>query len=99
MPAPLAQPMRWMRLPDMRKEAEAVLGLVSVVQMASESSAVARKHRNSAQNFLGGKLDADDAGGADEDFLRLKAKAFGRFFHGAKRGEIALCASCAVGIA
>src|SRR6266481_3407329 len=42
MPAPLAQPMRWMRLPDIRKEAEAVLGQVSVVQMARESSAKER---------------------------------------------------------
>src|SRR5271165_178988 len=42
MPAPLAQPTRWMRLPPILKEAEAVLGRVSVVQMASENSAKER---------------------------------------------------------
>src|SRR5271167_2208292 len=39
MPAPLAQPTRCTRLPAILKEALAVLGRVSVVQMASESSA------------------------------------------------------------
>src|SRR5215467_3916585 len=39
MPAPLAQPRMWMRLLDILKEAEAVFGRVSVVQMARESSA------------------------------------------------------------
>src|SRR2546430_12096828 len=42
MPAPLAQPMRWMRFPDMRNEAEAVLGRVSAVQMARERLAQER---------------------------------------------------------
>src|SRR5258708_39384976 len=42
MPAPFAQPTRWMRLPDILKVADAVLGRVSVVQMASESSAKER---------------------------------------------------------
>src|SRR6266478_4216665 len=42
MPAPFAQPTRWMRLPDILKVAEAVLGRVSVVQIASESSAKER---------------------------------------------------------
>src|SRR5947208_14371946 len=42
MPAPLAQPMRWMRLPLMRNEAEAGLGRVSVWQMARESAAKER---------------------------------------------------------
>src|SRR5215467_2880985 len=53
MPAPLAQPMRWMRLPDMRKEAEAVLGLVSVVQMASESSAKERAEARRLRASIG----------------------------------------------
>src|SRR5260221_10851583 len=39
MPAPLAQPTKWMRLPAILKEAAAVFGRVSVVQMASETSA------------------------------------------------------------
>src|SRR5271157_875380 len=38
-PAPLAQPMKWMRLPAILKDAVAVLGRVSVVQMARENSA------------------------------------------------------------
>src|ERR1041384_8273865 len=42
MPAPLAQPRTWMRLPDILKEPEAVLGRVSVVQIARESSAKER---------------------------------------------------------
>src|SRR5216683_7220543 len=42
MPAPFAQPTRWMRLPDILKVADAVLGRVSVVQIASESSAKER---------------------------------------------------------
>src|SRR5271163_64669 len=41
-PAPLAQPTKWMRLPAILKEALAVLGRVSVVQMASDSSAKER---------------------------------------------------------
>src|SRR5260221_14686648 len=39
MPAPLAQPTRWIRLPDILKVADAVLGRVSVVQIASDNSA------------------------------------------------------------
>src|SRR5258705_12726843 len=39
MPAPLAQPTKWMRLPAILKEAAAVFGRVSVVQMASDTSA------------------------------------------------------------
>src|SRR5256885_74354 len=39
MPAPLAQPTMWTRLPAILKEAAAVLGRVSVVPMASETSA------------------------------------------------------------
>ena len=39
MPAPLAQPTRCTRLPAILKDAAAVFGRVSVVQMASESSA------------------------------------------------------------
>src|SRR6266404_3300718 len=42
MPAPLAHPTRWIRLPAILKDAEAVFGRVSVVQMASESSAKER---------------------------------------------------------
>src|SRR5277367_2674514 len=42
MPAPLAQPTRCTRLPAILKEAPAVFGRVSVVQMASESSAKER---------------------------------------------------------
>src|SRR6266403_5239655 len=42
MPAPLAQPTRWIRLPDILKVADAVFGRVSVVQMASDSSAKER---------------------------------------------------------
>src|SRR5580658_10590413 len=42
MPAPFAQPTRWTFLPDILKEAPAVFGRVSVVQMASESSAKER---------------------------------------------------------
>src|SRR6266446_5389738 len=42
MPAPFAQPTRWIRLPDILKVADAVFGRVSVVQMASESSAKER---------------------------------------------------------
>src|SRR5258708_11954644 len=38
-PAPLAQPTRWIRLPAILKEAAAVFGRVSVVQMASDTSA------------------------------------------------------------
>src|SRR2546423_8625120 len=39
MPAPLAQPTIWTRLPPILKDAAAVLGRVSVVQMANETSA------------------------------------------------------------
>src|SRR5216683_2480933 len=39
MPAPLAQPTRRIRLPDILTVAEAVLGRVSVVQIASDNSA------------------------------------------------------------
>src|SRR6267143_1815908 len=39
MPAPFAQPTMWMRLPPILKEAAAVFGRVSVVQMARETSA------------------------------------------------------------
>src|SRR5437016_3198250 len=49
MPAPFAQPTRWIRFPDILKEAEAVLGRVSVVQIASESSA---KERAEGRRFL-----------------------------------------------
>ena len=42
MPAPLAHPTRWIRLPAILKDAEAVFGRVSVVQIASESSAKER---------------------------------------------------------
>src|SRR5690242_8414796 len=42
MPAPLAQPIIWIFLPAILKEAPAVFGRVSVVQMARESSAKER---------------------------------------------------------
>src|ERR1700739_1536588 len=42
MPAPFAQPTKWRRLPDILKVPEAVFGRVSVVQMASDSSAKER---------------------------------------------------------
>src|SRR6202166_5334064 len=42
MPAPFAQPTKWILLPDILKESAAVFGRVSVVQIASESSAKER---------------------------------------------------------
>src|SRR6202140_2797892 len=39
MPAPFAQPTKWILLPDILKEDAAVFGRVSVVQIGSESSA------------------------------------------------------------
>src|SRR5260370_41904789 len=45
MPAPLAQPTMWIRLPAILKEAAAVFGRVSVVQMARETSANERAEK------------------------------------------------------
>src|SRR5258707_1259139 len=72
MPAPLAQPIRWMRLPDMRKEAE---------------------------DFFYGKLDADNAGGTDEEFVGRETETTGGFFDCALRRRIALSAGGAIGVA
>src|SRR5262249_30869051 len=40
-------------------------------------AAIAREHRERAQNFFYRKLNADDARGADKDFVNWKAEALG----------------------
>src|SRR5262249_45526246 len=47
-------------------------------------AAIAREHRERAQNFFYRKLNADDARGADKDFVNWKAEALGGFFDRAK---------------
>jgi len=66
----------------MRNEAEAVFGLVSVVQIARESSAKERAERaaipastsESAQNLFHRELYADHTRANNKDFLRLKSE-------------------------
>src|ERR1700730_14613934 len=53
MPAPLAQPTMWTRLPAILKEAAAVFGRVSVVQMASETSANERAEERRCRASVG----------------------------------------------
>src|SRR5580765_6677905 len=53
MPAPLAQPTRCTRLPAILNDAAAVFGRVSVVQMASESSAKERAEGLRSRNNKG----------------------------------------------
>src|SRR6202022_2269850 len=53
MPAPLAQPTMWIRLWPILKEAAAVFGRVSVVQMASETSANERAEERRCRASVG----------------------------------------------
>src|ERR1700757_898384 len=53
MPAPLAQPIRCTRLPPILKDAAAVFGRVSVVQIARENSAKERAEGRRLRVMLG----------------------------------------------
>src|SRR5262249_12709230 len=51
-----------------------------------------------SEDLFDRKLNANDAGGTDENFLRWKAKALGSFCDGAERGNITLLTRGAVGV-
>jgi len=107
MPAPLAQPTRWIRLPAILKEAAAVFGRVSVVQMASDTSANERAEERRWRASSGtARSILSSANGTPmtpveqtNDFFRFATKALGSFGHGAHRSGMSRGASGAIGIA
>src|SRR6516165_5923770 len=68
-------------------------------ERARRGAAIARQAGQGAQDLFYRKLHADDAGGADEEFVSGKVHGTGRFFVAAQGDRLTLGAGGAVGVA
>src|SRR6476661_2628624 len=68
-------------------------------ERTSGRATVTGEHREGAEDFFDGNLDADNSGGTDEEFVRRETETAGGLFDRALRRKIALKAGRAIGVA